>query len=159
MRRLLALFLLLVTAAGCDSGGLRADDVRRAFIYELVLEDFPARQADGDDWDSGVTQPEPDVYLVLETEGGFVLAETDPFANLEGRDLPIVYGIPEVEVDLDEDLYLVAYDDDGLLDDEFMDEIGPFRMRDFLTSSLDESARLFSDDGVTEVRLRFEWDD
>lgn len=156
MRRLLPLVLLL-PIVGCDSTGLTADDVRRAFAYEIELEDIPLRQPNGDEWDGGVTVPDPDVYLVLETEGGFVIAETAPFANVDGRDLPVFYPLPDVELDLDERFYLVAYDDDGLLADEFMDEIGPIRLRPFLTESLDEQIRLVSDSGQLEARLRVEW--
>lgn len=158
MRRALPLLLAFLLVAGCDSG-ISFDEVRRAFLYEIELEDIPSRQPDGDEWDGGITSPDPDVYLTVETEGGFVIAQTDAFANVDGRDLPIFYPVPDVELELDEALYLVAYDDDGLLADEFMDEIGPFRLRDFLTPSLDETIRLLSSSGQLEARLRVEWDD
>lgn len=154
MRRLAPLLALLVVA-GCDT--LSLNDVRGAAVFELVLEDVPARQPDGDDWDGGITSPDPDVYLVLETQGGEVLAETAPLANVSPRDLPVLYPIPEVRIGLDEPLFIVAYDDDGLLEDELVGEIGPFRARDFLTSELRESFRVVSDREPLEVRLRIAW--
>lgn len=157
MRRLLALAFLLVFAAGCDSTSLQSSDVRRAFIYEFVLQEIPLRQPDGRDWDSGLSTPEPDVYLVLETESGQEIAVTEPFPNVDGRILPVTFGIPDSEVRLNEDLYIVLYDDDGLLSDEYMDQIGPFRVGDFLTPALNESFRVFSDE--SDVRVRLEWDD
>ncbi|MEM1054302.1 MAG: hypothetical protein AAGI52_02150 [Bacteroidota bacterium] len=159
MRHGLPLLALLLLVAGCDTTGLDFEDVRRAFLFEIELEDVPARQPDGDDWDGGITSPDPDIYLTVETESGFVIAETAPFANVDSRDLPIFYPVPDVELELNERLFLVAYDDDGLLDDEFMDEIGPFRLRDFLEPDLDETIRLLSDSGELEARLRVEWDD
>lgn len=150
---------LLVFVAGCDSVGLRADDVRRGLVYELVLEDSPATQPDGNDWDSGITQPNPDIYLVIETADGRVIAETEPLANVDPRDLPVIYPVPSVEIGLDEEIFIVAFDDDGLLADEFMDEIGPVFLRDYLTDDLDESFRVFGESGEIEVRMRVEWDD
>ncbi|HIG75980.1 MAG TPA: hypothetical protein EYQ24_15775 [Bacteroidetes bacterium] len=159
MRRLLPFALLPLLVAGCDSTGLTFEDVRRAYLYEIELEDFPTRQPDGNDWDSGLTVPEPDIYFTLETPSGFVIAETEPLANVEGRDLPVFYPVPDVELELDEPLYIVAWDDDGVLDDEFMDDIGPFRVGTFLEQDLDESFRLTSDSRDLEVTLRVEWDD
>ena len=157
MPRFLLLAALLVFA-GCDSTGLGFDEVRRGFLYEIELEDIPNRQPDGDDWDGGLASPDPDVYLVLESASGFVIAETEPFPNVDGRDLPVFYPLPDVELDLDERLFLAVYDDDGiLLDDEFMDEIGPFRLREFLNEDLDETFSLQSEKGLSEVRLRVEW--
>ena len=151
--------LLIGVVAGCDSNPLRANDVRRGFIYEFELEDFPSFQPDGNDWDSGLTSPDPDIYLVFETRSGELIAETAPIPNVDSRDLPVFYDVPSVEVGLDEEVYVVLYDDDGLLDDEFIDEIGPFQLGDYLESDLNESFRVLSDSGDSEVRLRVRWSD
>lgn len=158
MRRLAFLAALVLVVPGCDSS-LGVDDIRRGFVYELVLEDIPLVQPDGDDWDGGVTSPRPDVYLSLETRGGLILAETVPLANVGDRDLPVVYSIPGVEIGVDEEIVIAAYDDDGLLDDEFMGEIGPFRLREFLGPDLRESFRVASVKEPFEVRVRLDWDD
>ncbi|OZC03689.1 hypothetical protein [Rubricoccus marinus] len=151
--------LLIGVVAGCDSNPLRANDVRRGFVRTFELEDFPLVQPDGNEWDSGLTSPNPDIYLVLETRSGELIIETAPIPNVDSRDLPVFYDVPATEVGIDEEVYVVLYDDDGLLDDEFIDEIGPFRLGDYLESDLNESFRVTSGSGDTEVRLSVRWSD
>ena len=153
----------LFSLGACDSSPLSADEVRRAEIDRISVEDIPFRNPEGGSWDGFPESPDPDVYVTLEALDGQVLLETEAVGAVISRDLPIEFSIvPGYDVrSLGRDLVVAIWDEDGTTDDDLMDETEAFSFQEFLPSrgEVDRSFSIVlrSPNGPGTVRLRGRW--
>lgn len=166
----LACALALVSLSACDTG----DGIPRGVeIYQIVIEDTPLFQPNGDRWDGGVIPSGPDVYFLMVDRSGNILLNTDDeelnrdvngdgignYSDVGGPDFPLVW-------DLEPDYYLPGFersfeiivkDDDTPLstDDEIeFTESFSFRSDDARVNE-DTDLVVQSPSGETTVRIRY----
>lgn len=168
------LFLLgcafsLVSLTACDTG----DGIPRGVeIYQVVIEDTPLFQPNGERWDGGIIPSGPDVYFLLVDRSGNILLNTDDeelnrdvsgdgignYTDIGGPDFPLVW-------DLEPDYYLpgfdrayeiIVMDDDPTTADDEMEftESFMFRSDDGLVNE-DTDQVVRSPSGETTVRIRY----
>lgn len=88
----LAVLAALLPLAACDSGG--PDEITSVVITEIVVEEMPFTDANGDEWDSGLAG-DADVYVRAQLNGITVRdTRRSDFEDLDANDLP-------AELDLD----------------------------------------------------------
>ncbi|GAB5534586.1 MAG: hypothetical protein Rubg2KO_08350 [Rubricoccaceae bacterium] len=171
MSRLLLPFcaLAFLSLSACDTG----DGIPRGVeIYQVVIEDTPLFQPNGERWDGGIIPSGPDVYFLLVDRSGNILLNTDDeefnrdvsgdgvgnYTDIGGPDFPLVW-------DLEPDFYLpgfdrsfeiVVVDDDPTTADDEMDFTEAFTFRsDDAPVDVDTDLVLRSPSGDTTVRIRY----
>jgi len=161
--------IALVTLSACDTG----DGIPRGVeIYQVVIEDTPLFQPNGERWDGGLIPSGPDVYFLLVDRSGNILLNTDDeelnrdvsgdgvgnYTDIGGPDFPLVW-------DLEPDFYLPGFDrsfeiivkddDPTTTDDEIeFTEAFTFRSDDGRVNE-DTDLVVRSPSGDTTVRIRY----
>ena len=166
-----ALLLAPLALAACDTGSPSdPDDIRRAYITEIVVESVPLTMPDGSGWD-GSTGAGPDVYVELvndNTGSPIVDTEAGHVSNVSSTSFPLRwtfgsgpddYG-PEIEFSrFDTPLALDVYDFDPTTSDEYMGSTEQFRIRDFIESA--GGPRTYvpvrSEDGLYNLAIRLRY--
>ncbi len=164
-----ALLALPFVLAACDSGDPEPDEIRRAFLTAVEIEDAPLTNPDGDGWDGGLGGG-PDLYFILFGNNNVVLlnAEEELTTPDGGRNYPDVgpqdFSLdwpisPPFEVnDLDRTLVFEVKDDDPTTTDDVVGRTEAFRLRDFVEDGRDRSFVVASDDDGISIRVRVEFD-
>jgi hypothetical protein len=161
--------LALVSLSACDTG----DGIPRGVeIYQIVVEDTPLFQPNGERWDGGLIPSGPDVYFLLIDRCGNILLNTDDeelnrdvngsgignYTDVGGPDFPLVW-------DLEPDFYLpgfdrsfeiVVKDDDPTTTDDEIEFTEQFRFNsDDAPVNRDTDLVVQSPSGETTVRIRY----
>ena len=155
LRSLCVLALGAFVFVGCDSNDDN-DPIDRVRITEVAITEFPCDKPNGDDWDGGLSDPDPDIYYVLfNNDNGLELDSTDgdEFSNTECGEI-ITWDSDYRTRDLDLPLQFELYDEDDINSDDFM---GATREGDLNEAFDQPTLTVGGPDGVT-VRLRLEWD-
>lgn len=151
---LFALGALLFT--GCDSNDGGTDTIDRVRITEIAITEFPCQKPNGDDWDGGLSDPDPDIYYVLFNDSNddeLDSTEGDEASNTECGEI-VSWDTDYNSRDFERPLSIELYDEDDINSDDFM---GSTRQFD-LNEAFDQPTLTVSGpDGVT-IRLRLEWD-
>ncbi len=178
--RLPLLLALPLVFSACDSTSTDVNNVRRAFIERVVINEFPLTQPNGDGWDGGGPD-QADVYFLLlgvnnsdivingEEDGVVAFDDVDSpndgiYGGVGDDDLPLDYtldatGVPESEITvLDRTLRLQVKDDDspGSTDDVIVTS-EPFTLFDQIPATLPSNRRVSFDvtspDGTLDARI------
>lgn len=170
VRLLLPICLLaLATLSACDTG----DGIPRGVeIYQIVIEDTPLFQPNGERWDGGVIPSGPDVYFLLVDRNGNILLNTDDeelnrepggdgignYTDVGSPDFPLVWDLdpPFYLPGFDRSLEIIVKDDDPTTTDDEIEFTETFTFRsDDAPVDVDTDLVLRSPSGETTVRIRY----
>lgn len=170
MKKLFLLFVvslsvLLFACEDDDNPGSQEEKVSKVFIDEVEIPNIPFTNKDGDDWDLAI-ETKPDVYFMIASDtmdippaDSLVWLDKSAanYSNVSQGDLPLSWSLPasyEIE-DWNQPFYVLVFDKDQVVDDDFMGFTGPFTVNNFVDNEV-ESRQKTSGELITKIYFDYE---